>query len=84
LKSHVVKETSRLFEMINLDLCGPLSCTVNENLHLLNIVDDFTCFWLCFPGNSALTTSVLEKFILVISMFSSLDKIRVNDADEIS
>uniref|UniRef100_A0A0N5B3V3 RNA-directed DNA polymerase n=1 Tax=Strongyloides papillosus TaxID=174720 RepID=A0A0N5B3V3_STREA len=80
LKSHIVKEASRPFEMISLDLCGPLPCTVNENLHLLNIVDNFTRFWLCFPVKSTSTSSILEKLTLVISMFGCPDKIRMDNA----
>uniref|UniRef100_A0A0K0FRL1 RNA-directed DNA polymerase n=1 Tax=Strongyloides venezuelensis TaxID=75913 RepID=A0A0K0FRL1_STRVS len=80
LKSHVVKEASRPFEIISLDLCGPLPCTVNENLHLLNIVDNFTRFWLCFPVKSTSTSSILEKLTLVISMFGCPNKIRMDNA----
>uniref|UniRef100_A0A0K0FHY0 Integrase catalytic domain-containing protein n=1 Tax=Strongyloides venezuelensis TaxID=75913 RepID=A0A0K0FHY0_STRVS len=69
--------------MISLDLCGSLPCTVNENLHLLNTIGNFTRFWLCFPVKSISTSSILEKLTLVISMFSCPNKIRMGNASRL-
>ena len=70
-KSSAIKSVSRKapFEMISIDICGPLPMTKSGNRYIVSIIDKFSRFCLLVPVKNIKTTTIIKAYERWISLF---------------